>query len=108
MSEEQKKQLEAIRKKKGHEKQKTKTPDQNALVLAQQLLQQTGSGNLLSFTATGKANRAPKMNTVARVGTFDKSNSQCFACQQFGHWHEDESCPAKIKRTQENKGPGGH
>ena len=120
MSEDQKKKLESIRKKKlGDEDKLTKpsnlpnvtnnSPEmQNALLLAQLLQaqaaasssnvltlapqpqQQQPSSNLLSLTtAGGKMKRG--------TGKFiNKTGSQCWGCQGYGHWGEDDICPLNI------------
>ena len=100
LTEDQKKILESSRKK--EEKLPVlpvvPAPDLSSLLLANMLQNQQagGSSNLLSLLGGGK--KAP-----AKKRFIDKSEHQCFKCQQMGHWATDEICPKFKKRDEEGK-----
>ena len=138
MSDEQKKKLEGIRKKKQQQEKPASKPDLNTMILAQQILQgtqalqsqagpsnfmqpQVGTSNFLqpqagpsnylqsqagpsTFLTLAAANgKARNQGNPKRTGgrNIDKSASQYFGCQGFGHWNGDYDCPLIIKKNKE-------
>ena len=121
MTEEQKKKLEGIRKKKlGEEEKPSKTSSvsssqpstspsiQDALLLAKFLqAQASGSSNMLSLLPQTVAPQ-PNQHLLSLTGpkkkvsgggsgrVINKTGTQCFRCEGFGHWSEDDICPINI------------
>lgn len=118
MSEEQKKKLESIRKKKqGDEDKPAKTSHavshptispgiQDALLLARLLQAQSSasSSNMLSLTPQAQVQQ-PNQHLLGLAGPnrkrgpgrfINKAGSQCFKCEGFGHWAEDDVCPLNV------------
>ena len=114
MSEEQKKKLESIRKKKqGDEDKPAKTSHavshptispgiQDALLLARLLqAQSSGSSSNMQQAQVQQPNQhllgLAGPNRKRGPGRFiNKAGSQCFKCEGFGHWADDDACPLNI------------
>ena len=104
MTEDQRKKLEALRKKKEEKSPKMETacsshvssssqvPDVNALLLAQVLQQQVAQQNPLIYSKNLLGYNGPAARKRTRSG-IDKSTSTCFTCQGIGHWSGDDICP---------------
>ena len=103
LTEDQKKILEATRKKESKVLPVTpvvQAPDLGSLLLANVLQSQQAGGsagsNLLALLGAGK-------KTQVKRRTIDKSEHLCFRCQQVGHWATDEICPKYKKKDEEEK-----
>ena len=103
LTEDQKKILEANRKKETKvpsASQGVLAPDLGSLLLANVLQSQQAGGsagsNLLALLGAGK-------KLPAKRRTIDKSEHLCFRCQQVGHWATDEVCPKYKKKDEEGK-----
>ena len=53
-----------------------------------------GGSNLLSLLAAGGKPKKRGLN---------KTNSPCFACQNYGHWADDPECPLQTKKNKAEK-----
>ena len=103
LTEDQKKILEATRKK------ETKVlpsvspgvqADLGSLLLANVLQSQQAGGSASSnhLALLGGGKKVP-----AKRRPIDKSEHLCFRCQQVGHWATDEICPKYKKKDEEEK-----
>ena len=109
MTEDQRKKLEALRKKKDEKSSKLETacssqvtssskmPEVNALLLAQVLQQQVAQQNPLIYSKNLLGYKGPALRKRTRAG-IDKSTSTCFTCQGIGHWSGDDICPMQDSK----------